>query len=409
MMDWMRKNDVFTRLFALACAFLLWLYVVSSTNPDMSQTFSKVPVEFVGTEMLSNNDLVIIEGGQSTVAFKVSGKSDRVSTVEQDSVRVTADVSNITAPGTYNLKYQVSTSVSDITINKITSSVTIVVDRMVSQTVPIDLTLSGKLDEGYILDKSTMKPDAITVTAPQSVLDTIVSAKAAYDISGLRESMETTIGYALINSSGAEVKSPYLTTNTPSIQLALNIRQTGEIPLLLNVIDFGFITDEVVDITLEPASIKINGNPEIVSTLNHIDIGSINLETIFTSEEFTFDLPVILPNGVTSEENVSSVRVTIDTTGLKKTTLRISSDSLPESTAFDYVSDLSVEVWTTENHTASLSARSVDVELSYYPDDLKEGFNEIPIVVTAVDESVVVVGEYSVVVEVPTADPGVEP
>lgn len=406
MMEWMRKNDVFTRLFALACALLLWLYVVSSTNPDMSQTFSRVPVEFIGAGALTNNDLVIIEGGQSTVSFKVSGKSDRVSTVEQDSVRVTADLSNITVPGTYNLKYQVSTSISDITINKITTSVTIVVDRMVSQTVPIDLTLSGKLAEGYILDKYTLKPDAITVTAPQSVLDTIVSAKAAYDISGLRESTETTIGYALIDSAGAEVKSPYLTCSTPSIQLQLNVRQTGEIPLLLGVSDFGFITDKLVNVTMEPASIKVNGNPEVVSTLNHIDLGSIDLEKIFTTEEFVFDLPVILPNGVTAEDNISSVRVTVDPAGLTKTSIRISSDMLPESTDFEYVSDLAIDVWTTENHAASLSHRSVDVQLSYYPEDLAEGFNEIPVVVTAVDESIVIIGEYSVVVEVPAAETG---
>ncbi|MBQ9925462.1 MAG: hypothetical protein IJO51_05530, partial [Clostridia bacterium] len=247
MMEWMRKHDVLPRLASLVSAVILWFFVVDSMDKTMTLPVTNFPIEFTGTGLLLNNDLVIIEGADSTVSFEIDGKTSKLKTIDMNYVRATADLSNITVPGTYDVKYELSTIHSGVTLRKMNPSVRIVVDRMVSKLVPVDLTLGGKLEEGYILDRRSLSPDAITVTGPQSVLDKIVSAKAAFDISGLQESTETTLGYALIDAEGDEVKSNYLSTNTASVQLELAIRQTGEIPLILNVKDYGFITEDEVD------------------------------------------------------------------------------------------------------------------------------------------------------------------
>ena len=179
MMDWIRKYDVLPRLVSLAAAVLLWFFVIDSLDKELTTTITQFPVEFTGTGLLANNDLVIIEGTHSTVNFEVEGKTSKLKTLNMNYVRATADLSNITAPGSYDVQYELSTIQSGVSLKKITPSVRIVVDRMVSKLVPVDLTLGGKLEEGYILDRRSLSPDAITVTGPQSVLDKIVSAKAA--------------------------------------------------------------------------------------------------------------------------------------------------------------------------------------------------------------------------------------
>lgn len=401
MIEWMRKNDIASKALSVGCALLLWFYVVSTTNPDMTQTFTKVAVDFTGTEALSENDLIITEGRHSTVSFKVSGKSDRIAMLDSDRLTVSADLSVITSPGNYNLKYQVTTSVSDVTINKITETIPVFVDRIVSKSVPVKVTFTGVLADGYISDNYSVTPDAITVKGPEQLLDTIVSAAVTYDISSLKSSADTTLTYTLVNSKGEEVKSPYITVDAPSIKLSLAVIQTGNIPFVLTVNDFGFITKDLVNITLEPSSIKVNGNPDIVSTLNQIDLGNINLQTIFESELFELELPVILPNGVTSDDNITSVKVTVEPVGIKKTSIEITKNMMPESSYFRYVSDLNVTVWTMEDHVSAISADNIDVALSYYPEDLKEGLNEIPATVTSLDDKMIIVGEYTIIVEVP--------
>lgn len=401
MMEWMRKNDVFTRLLSLLCAVGLWFYVVNSKDVENELPVSQFPVEFTGVEMLSNNDLIIIEGARSTVAFEIKGKTSKLSGIDLDLVRASADLSSIHSPGTYDIKYQISTSIPGISFNKLITSVRIVVDRMATKSVPVELTLGGKMADGYVLDSYALKPDAITVTAPQSVLDTIVSAKAAYDISSLEETSVATIGYALLDAEGNEVKSSYMSVNTPSVELTMSVRQSGEIPLVLNINDYGFITADDVDIKMEPESIKVKGSPEIVSTLNHIDIGTINLETVFENEEFEFELPLILPNGISTEAEITKVKVTIDPKDIEKATVKIAAENLPQSEMFTYVSDLSIDVWAEKNHVGSLNANSVNIEVSFDSDSLQEGFNELPVKVTALDSKINVIGGYTVVVDVP--------
>lgn len=401
MMEWMRKNDMFTRLLSLLCAFLLWFYVVDSEDIENELPVTQFPVEFTGVELLANNDLIIVEGARRNVAFEIKGRTSTLSDIDLDLIRATADLSSIHSPGSYDIQYQISTSIPGISFNKLISSVRVVVDRMTTKSIPIDLTLTGQMAEGYVLDGYTIKPDAVSVTGPQSVLDTIKVAGASYDISELEESTEATVGYTLIDAEGNEVKSSYMSINTPSIQLNLSIRQSGEIPLVYNVNDYGFITADDVGIKMEPESIKVKGSPDMISTLNHIDIGTLNLETILENENFEFELPLILPNGVIAEDDITKVKITIDPQDLEKATIKIAAEDLPQSESFRYVSDLAIDVWTEKNHVGSLNTNSVDIEVTFDPENLQEGFNELPVKVTALDEKINIIGGYTVVVEVP--------
>lgn len=401
MMDWLRKNDIMLKLLSLACAVLLWLYVISSTNPDMTQTYSRVAVDLLGTESLTANNLVITDGSHSTVSFKVTGKSERIAMVsENGGLTVTADLSNITVPGVYDVKYQVTSSISDLTISKITPTISIEVDRVVSQSIPVDLQLSGELQDGFVSDNFVLTPDAITVRGPEKLLDTIKSAVAVFDVSTVKTTTETTLAYTLVDENGTEIKNSLITADTPSVRLSYGVRQVGEVPLVLNVNSFGFITSDFVDVSIEPSSIKVSGSPDVVSTLNHIDLGSVNLEQVFDNENFEFDLPVVLPNGVAADTAVTQAHVTITPKELVKTTVEISRDALPQNDLFQYESDLTVTVWTTQDNLASVGASSLNVALSYSEDSLEPGLNEIQASVTPADSKVVVVGDYSVMVGV---------
>ncbi len=401
MMDWLRKNDIMLKLLSLACAVLLWLYVISSTNPDMTQTYSRVAVDLLGTESLTANNLVITDGSHSTVSFKVTGKSERIAMVsENGGLTVTADLSNITVPGVYDVKYQVTSSISDLTISKITPTISIEVDRVVSQSIPVDLQLSGELQDGFVSDNFVLTPDAITVRGPEKLLDTIKSAVAVFDVSTVKTTTETTLAYTLVDENGIEIKNSLITADTPSVRLSYGVRQVGEVPLVLNVNSFGFITSDFVDVSIEPSSIKVSGSPDVVSTLNRIDLGSVNLEQVFDNENFEFDLPVVLPNGIAADTAVTQAHVTITPKELVKTTVEISRDALPQNDLFQYESDLTVTVWTTQDNLASVGASSLNVALSYSEDSLEPGLNEIQASVTPADSKVVVVGDYSVMVGV---------
>ena len=400
MMDWIKKNDIVSKALSVGCAILLWFYVVSSTDLDMTKTFSNFSVDFIGMDLLTSNNLMVTSGSDSTVTFKITGKADKIADIDADKITVTADLSSISSPGDYNIKYQVYTTSGDVTVSKTTAAIKISVDRKVSKLIPVDLKINGTLPDGFESDDYSLSPDAITVTGPEKLLDTIVSAVAVYDISDIKTSTDTTLSYTLVDSNGAEVKSSYISVDSPSVKLSFGVRQVEDIPIVLNVTDFGFITGDLANVTLEPSSITIKGSPDVVSTLNQIELGTIDLEDVFEKEVFVFELALRLPNGVTCEDEITSVKVTVDPAALTKTTIELTRDMLPESSVFDYASDLAVTVWTTNEHADLLGPNSIDISLSFNEDALAPGLNEIPVTITTLDDDIVVVGEYAVVVEV---------
>ncbi|MBE6993892.1 MAG: hypothetical protein E7423_04545 [Ruminococcaceae bacterium] len=402
MMEWIKKNDIGPKAAALLMAFLLWLFLVSGRDVNMSKTFSRVPVDLRGVDSLTANNLILTGGSQSTVSFRVTGSSDRIAMLsDNDGLTVTADLSGITEPGEYDLKYQVTASTSEVTISKITASVPVVVDRLISKSVPVDLELSGTLQSGYVSDGYSLDPDAVTVTGPAQVLDTIVSAAADFDISDVRASTQTTLSYTLVDASGEEVKSSLLRVDTPSVRLTYIVRQRGEIPLIINATPYGFINSDLVDITLEPATIRVSGLPDVVSTLNQIDLGTLSLEQVFENEQYVYTRPLVLPNGVTSDDAVTTVRVTVTPKDVVKANIELTRDLLPQSEDFTYASDLIVSVWTTADSARSLSSGDVDVTLSYRSEELTPGLNEIPVKVTPLNNQMILIGDYTIVVEVP--------
>ena len=109
---------------------------------------------------------------------------------------------------------------------------------------------------------------------------------------------------------------------------------------------------------------------------------------------------MVLPNGIAADTAVTQAHVTITPKELVKTTVEISRDALPQNDLFQYESDLTVTVWTTQDNLASVGASSLNVALSYSEDSLEPGLNEIQASVTPADSKVVVVGDYSVMVGV---------
>lgn len=399
MMEWIRKNDIVSKIFALSMSVLLWFYVVSNDNIDMQKTYRNIPVELTGMDTLTANNLVVTDGGQSLVTFTVSGKSDKMAVLSNGGAKAVADLSHITAPGTYSVNYRVVCDVTDVTITKSVQNITVEVDRMVSKSVPVEVVFAGELPEGYVSSGYTVRPDAIAVSGPEKLLDSIAGVRVTFDISEVTMTSEKTLEYVIFSESGEEIKSSLISVDTPSVKLHYGVRQTGEIPFKLTVNEYGFIDENFVDIFFEPGSMAVVGAPDAVSALNQIDLGNVSLRSVFETENFTFDMPITLPYGVSSEEeDMTSVSVTIEPRGIKKTEIELTRDMLPQTDAFEYLSGIKLVVWTREEN--NVTSADFDVELSYNESQLVQGRNDIQAVIRPLTDDVIVVGSYTVPVEV---------
>lgn len=411
MKQWVKDNDILIKVLSLLVALLLWFYVMDTKNPDVSTVLSGLNVQVKGVSALTEAGLIITEGNTPTVDVKVVGKRNDVYSANRNTVTAVVDVSTITVPGEYDLKYAASAENKNLTVSRITPTVSMIIDRVATKSVPVDLQLQGELAEGYVQGDYSLSSDAVTVEGPERILAEIDRAVAVYDMTDATANVETVLNYTLVDEAGEPVDMTFITLREPTLEFEMQVHQSGEIPLSVDVIPYGFITADMVDCEIEPDSVKVSGASDVVSSINQINLGSISVKQLLEDNVTEVTLPIILPNGVTTDNTETYARVVITFKGLRQMMFSVDADRFSDAEPYTCKEDrLSLVFLGSDEELAELSAEDITVTPVFSPDELQTGENVVPALVTVQGRQVAVVGKYTLTLVVPEElPPGEEP
>src|SRR5699024_209075 len=102
-----RANKALYIALSLLIAVVFWLYVDDVQGSAITETYYRVPIEFIGAEdTLPSRGLMLSEGEDITIDLKLSGPRILISGLDKDDIRIQVNLSNISAVGTYTLNYQ---------------------------------------------------------------------------------------------------------------------------------------------------------------------------------------------------------------------------------------------------------------------------------------------------------------
>lgn len=405
MKKWLKENDIISKALAVFAALLLWFYVMTGQNPDITQTFSGLPVTINGIAALTDAGLVITEGNSPTVTLKLTGAGDRMRILDKNLIAISVDVSALTVPGEYKLHYTVQLEDKSILYTRITPNIQISVDRIVSKALPVNLKITGTPADGFIAGDYALSPDTVTVEGPERLLNKIAFAEAAFDITGAKAAVNTSLTYKLKDIDGETVDTTQILLRDPAVSLTIPVYQNGEIPLVVDILPTDVITADMVEYTVSPATLKISGNPDVVSTLNHINLGSISLKKLLEDDVTEVNLPITLPNGVTTEDSETTATVKISFRNLKRTPVSVPQTSFQRDERFTYAEhELVVTLLGTEEEIAQIDAADLIVTPMISAESLTPGQHTVSASVT-VNGNVAVVGKYSVTILVPEQNP----
>lgn len=407
MMKWIRENDIILRVTSLLIAVLLWAYAVSQDQSDVKQTFRDLPIQLEGVNALKAQELVILSGGSATVDVELTGKREQLNTAQSDpytSIKRTVSVENITEPGTYQLGIEAApVGLGDTSVSgKSPASVTIVVDRMSTASIPVELELTGQLGEGLELADYSVSPDAITVRGPETVLRQIEKAKVVYDISQLTAPLQTSVTFTLQDEDGEEVANSYLSTDTPSTMLNIELRQEGDIMTTVELIDSPYLKSYMVTVDIDPEYVRLKGDPTEISEINQLMLNEIDLSEVVEKRTTSFTRLIQVPDGLslaTGQKPFATVTLTLD--GYDWKTMELDQSILPESELFTYPEQtFSVELFGEESALRRIRSSDVTLELSYDLAELVEGDNLVPCRVSLPDEDIYIEQSLEVTVQV---------
>lgn len=338
---------------SILLAFAAWLFVTSKDGTKDSALFANLPVEFVGEDILEEQGLMIVSR-DVRASITVQAQPMVLAVLKSDQPKLVATVSSIKSEGTHgvNYKVQLPTGVRESDVEIIYggrgglsgSVVNVEVARFLSRLVEIRGEWRGTVAEGYLAGDTEdfrFSPGELTVSGRADQVNQVAYAKVIVSEENLTESVGDSFPFQLIGASDDPLEGLDVTCDVDVIYTVFPIRATAEIPLKVNVVPGGGLSENDVRLKLSDETITVAGSKEAVDALTGegelllgtVDLAELDDNLAQNGGEVTFPIPLAdeLENlsGITEVTATLSVHKQVETRTFQVTS-RISTINAPE-------------------------------------------------------------------------------
>ncbi|WP_031473512.1 YbbR-like domain-containing protein [Agathobaculum desmolans] len=311
MKQFMKKHDIWLRLLSLLLALVLWVLARDAVNPIKTNVISNVPLTVIGADtLLGNTGLSVIESTES-VNITVRGPNAEITNASlRRRIAATVDVSGITdGAGEYTLPVRVTVGVNDVEAGSVSARV--LIDKVVTETVPVRVETTGIPADGYRAD--TPEPATtkeITVSGPASELREVAYAYGTIPVDGCSATFTGECTITLYNDAGNPITGTHVTSQTDTINVRVPVYPVESVKLAVSLTDGDTLKTDQVDVSIDPDTVRLLGDQNILAGLPEINLGAIDLDNVRTGVPIEMEIP--LPEGVRLDAGQSATaRVTI--------------------------------------------------------------------------------------------------
>lgn len=308
-----KANKALYMALSLVAAILFWLYVDNVQGNTVDQPFYSIPVEFIGqTDTLPSRNLMMVAGGDATVNIVISGPRTTVTGLSREDFSVQVDLSNINSAGTYPLSYDVITppnvSRNAISIEKSTQNVVVTIVELFEKEIPVEVDVEGKTDVGYtyMSDKLVVDPSYITLQGRKEDVEAVASARVILDLTDADATIQKEFSYELLDADGNVVENSEITVSDYYVELTAPIYVIRDLALIVRWKESPGSMLENVDWNLEPSTITVAGDPQLLGDKTEIVLGEVNLSALLNDARQTLNIKI--PAGC---ENISGYTTTV--------------------------------------------------------------------------------------------------
>ncbi len=314
------RSKTFYIVISCIASVILWMYVASYENTTQTVTLTGLEVKYIGGEdTLQDRNLLVTDKDVQDVTLTLMVKRSLVSQLTKDTVHVSVDLRDIRNSGEYQKVYTISydnVDEDDVLVTRREPEYMVIkIDRLdVNPEVVVRGVFDGTVAEGYMREPIIYSPETIEVSGPESVISQIAYAKVVIDRVDLTRTVSGVVEFVLVDSDGKVIESSDITTSVNEIQYTIPIVKVKDVALTVNLLEGGGATENDAVVRIEPATISISGDAELLSGINQIQLGTIDLASFAQSTTETF--AIVLPNGVNNLSGEREATVNISIKGL---------------------------------------------------------------------------------------------
>ncbi len=402
-------SRAFWMIVSLLASITLWIYVSSVDTEEVTRTFRGVKVELEGEDILRDSrNLVITDMDTNTVTVVLKGPRRIIGSWDSDSITAVIDVSSITRSAytskQYTIRYPDGTDTSSITeASRSPETINFMVSSQASKTIQVRGSFDGELAEGCTAEMPVFEPSTIVITGAETYIKDVSYAWVTFGEGVIDSTYKVETGFTLMDEGGMPLSNTGITFSTDVVTATLTVLDLKEVKLDVNIIEGAGATTANTKITIEPSSLMLAGDSELLEGMNRIVLGTIDLTDFTSTFSDVYSIP--LDNGLRNITGETEAKVTIEITGLSTKDFKVSNISYINNTdgyaATILAESLNVKLRGTEEALSQIKAENIRAVADLTDFDESTGTFMAPVKIY-IDgfTNVGALGEYSVSIEI---------
>ena len=148
-------------------------------------------------------------------------------------------------------------------------TITFTLEPLVTQTLSVDLSLSGEPAIGYQAGDASLEPVEVVVAGAQSQVQKVTRARVSVNLSGIRENFDQTLNVEVLDDKGKKVDG--VTVSPETVHVVLPVSQQGgyrDVAVKVTIIGRVASGYRLTDISVFPPVVTIfSADPLLISSL----------------------------------------------------------------------------------------------------------------------------------------------
>lgn len=317
---------------SLIIAFGVWLAIINTSNPQVTHTFSGIPVNITNASYVeSSQQKYAVIDGIRTISVTVHANRRVVERLSSASITATADltqISDFTSPVYVPVNVTVpGVSIDDIVVTPRMLEITL--EDVETKEFSVNPTAAGTTpSKGYEVGRLTAVPEKIRIKGPESLIERIDQVNAETMVTGLKSDQTLSAKIVIYDKNGdaltdSQMESLTIGDGSSTARVRVTLYTVvPDIPISVQVSGKPAPGYQVGETATTPATLKIVGDSgaldEFRSGGGVIEIsgesGAVDITGADSDREFTVDITDYLPEGIslaadTSESVAVSVKI----------------------------------------------------------------------------------------------------
>ena len=295
------RRNLGVKVISLLFAILFWLFVMNQGPSDTLIPEQTLTIPLVASGLPQN---MIVMTQLPLVRVHLQGINPSANIKD---IYAQIDLSGA-VPGERSYVIKVNTPVGTKVLDVQPGNIDLKLDLLEEKTVPVEATVTGVPADGYQLGTTFVKPSAVNVRGPSSILSTLTKVTVEVSATGVNDTIQITRPVSFRDKDGKPIFGP-----NPSVDILSSF--PGTVDVIVPVVPKGLSSKMVplkvtskgtpaqgkalISLVPSPVSVQVLGTAEALKGFDALNLGPVDITNL--TEDKAFQIPienVTLPQGV---------------------------------------------------------------------------------------------------------------